>query len=306
MLSPYSKSESSEWYKGTANSIYQNLSFIERYNPSNVLILSGDHIYKMNYYRMLSEHRHSNADCTIAVIDVPIEEASRFGIMTTDENNVITAFHEKPEHPDSTKASMGIYIFKWEILKKYLTEDNQDPDSSNDFGKNIIPKLLADGRKLLAFEFSGYWKDVGTISSLWQANMDILGDEPLLNMREDEDRIYARNYSHPGSYFESGSETADSFIAEGSTVRGKVYNSVISTGCEIGKDAEIYNSVIMPNAVIGDGAQIKYSIIGEESVIGKGAVIGGEQAAEGEPEISVVGPEREVPEGYTILPGDVF
>lgn len=307
VLSPYSKSESSEWYKGTANSIYQNLSFLERYNPSNVLILSGDHIYKMNYAEMLSVHNANKADCTIAVIDVPIEEASRFGIMTTDDKNKITKFEEKPKNPDSTKASMGIYIFKYEALKKYLTEDNKDPESSNDFGKNIIPKMLDDGCKLFAYEFKGYWKDVGTISSLWQANMDILGEKPQLDMREEKDRIYSRNYSHPGSYFSKDSVVVDSFVAEGSMVYGKVYNSIISTGCVIEKDAEIHNSIVMPNAVIKKNAAIKYAIVGEEAVVNANARIGDspEFYEKSKWDIAVVGPEKVIEQNGVVLPKEV-
>ena len=308
VLSPYSKSASSEWYKGTANAIFQNLSFLERYHPTNVLILSGDHIYKMNYANMLSAHIINNADCTIAVLDVPLEEASRFGIMATDEKGRILEFQEKPKKPKSTKASMGIYVFRWDILKKYLTEDNEDPNSSNDFGKNIIPRLIADNRRLFAFDFQGYWKDVGTISSLWQANMDILGEHPLLNMRESKDRIYSRNYAHPGSYIAPESQIVNSYVAEGSTVYGKVYNSIISTGCVIEKDAEIYDSFVMPNAVIERRSVIRYAIIGEDAVVHANARIGDnpEFYEKNKWDISVVGMGKEVPQNMILPPKEVY
>ncbi|MBR7081106.1 MAG: glucose-1-phosphate adenylyltransferase [Oscillospiraceae bacterium] len=308
VLSPYSRSESAEWYRGTANAIYQNLPFMERYNPDNVLILSGDHIYKMNYSGILSVHTANNADCTIAVLNVPIEEASRFGIMTTDETGRITEFQEKPKNPTSTKASMGIYVFRWEVLKKYLTEDNEDPTSSNDFGKNVIPSMLRDGLRLFAYEFSGYWRDVGTIASLWQANMDILGEEPLLNIREERDRIYSRHYSHPCSYIESGSEIVNSYIAEGSSIYGKVYNSIISTGCTIEQGAEIHNSVVMPNAVIERRSIVRYSIIGEDAVVHANARIGDnpEFYEKNKWDIAVVGSGKEVPQNKAILPKEVY
>ncbi len=308
VLSPYSRSASAEWYKGTANAIFQNLSFIERYNPNNVLILSGDHIYKMDYAAMLSAHAANKADCTIAVLDVPLEEASRFGIMSMDENNRITEFQEKPAHPNSTKASMGIYVFRWDILKKYLIEDSENPESSNDFGKDVIPKLLADNRRLFGHEFTGYWKDVGTISSLWQANMDILGEEPLLNMRDKTNHIYSRNYSHPGSFISSDAEIVESYVAEGSTVYGKVYHSIISTGCTVEKGAEIYDSIVMPNSVIKRRAVVRYAIIGEDAEIGANARIGDnpEFYEKNKWDISVVGPGKEVPQNHVLPPKAAF
>ncbi|MBQ7599769.1 MAG: glucose-1-phosphate adenylyltransferase [Clostridia bacterium] len=308
VLSPYSKSQNSEWYKGTANAIYQNLSFMERYNPTNVLILSGDHIYKMNYAKMLSAHVRNNADCTIAVLEVPLEEASRFGIMNTDKSGRITEFQEKPKEPKSTKASMGIYVFKWEVLKKYLIEDNEDPESSNDFGKNIIPKMIAEGRRLFAYDFVGYWKDVGTIESLWQSNMDILGDKPLLDMRDPDTKIYARNYAHPCSYISPKSEIVNSYVAEGSQIYGKVYDSVISTGCIIEEGAEIHDSFIMPNAVVGKRSEVRYAIIGEDSTAEPNTRIGDdpefyEKKAWG---IAVVGKDKVVEQNSVIKPKEVF
>ena len=308
VLSPYSKSQNSEWYKGTANAIYQNISFIERYNPTNVLILSGDHIYKMDYSKMLSMHTKHKADCTIAVLEVPLAEASRFGIMETDKSGRIVAFQEKPKAPKSNKASMGIYVFRWEILKKYLVEDNEDPDSSNDFGKNIIPKMIDDGHRLFAYDFEGYWKDVGTIESLWQSNMDILGEKPLLDMRSPKNRIYARNYAHPCSYVAPGAEIVNSYVAEGSTVYGKVYNSIISTGCVVEEDAEIHNSFIMPNAVIERRSVVRFAIIGEDALVHANAKIGDDPAfyAKKDWGIAVVGKDKVVAQNKIMLPKEIY
>ena len=308
VLSPYSKSASSEWYSGTANAIFQNISFIDRYNPTNVLILSGDHVYKMDYARMLTEHTKNNADCTIAVLNVPIEEASRFGIMNAHENGKIYEFEEKPKAPKSTKASMGVYVFRWELLREYLIADDADPDSSNDFGKNIIPKMLADGHNLFAYQFDGYWKDVGTIDGLWQSNMDILGDEPVLNLRDGTNSVYARNYAHPSSYIAPGAKIINSFVAEGSTVYGTVCNSIISTGCVVEKDATVYDSFIMPDAVIEKNARIKYSIIGEGATVHANARVGDfpEYYDKDKWGITVVGKDKEVAQNETLKPGEVY
>ena len=308
ILSPYSKSASSEWYKGTANAIYQNISFIDRYRPTHVLILSGDHVYKMDYHLMLKDHIKNTADCTIAVLNVPIEEASRFGIMNTDENRQVYEFEEKPKVPKSTKASMGVYIFRWDVLREYLISDNEDPDSSNDFGKNIIPKMLGDGKRLFAYDFDGYWKDVGTIDSLWQANMEILGDEPALDMRDSETRIYARNYAHPSSYIAPEAEIVNSYVAEGSQVYGKVYNSVISTGCTIEKDAEIRDSFIMPDAKIEEHSTIRYAIIGEGATVHANAKIGDNPQFYDKKEwgIAVVGKDKEVEKNKIMLPKEIY
>lgn len=308
VLSPYSKSASSEWYKGTANAIFQNISFIDRYNPKNVLILSGDHIYKMDYAKMMKAHNQADADCTIAVLDVSLEEASRFGIMSADENGKIYEFEEKPKHPKSTKASMGIYVFRWEVLKKYLIADNEDPSSSNDFGKNIIPKLIEDGYNLLAYSFEGYWKDVGTIESLWQSNMDILGEEPLLDMSDKKNRIYARNYANPSSFISGKADIKNSYIAEGSEVYGKVHNSIISTGCIIEEDVEIYNSFVMPNTKIEKSSVIKYAIIGEDTTVHANARIGDcpEFYDKNKWGIAVVGKDKDVPQNKVLLPKEVY
>lgn len=267
LLPPYMKAEEGTWYKGTANAIYQNINFIQMFNPKNVLILSGDHIYKMNYAKMLEFHKKNDADATISCIRVPWEEASRFGIMETDEDMRIKEFYEKPANPVSDMASMGIYIFKWEVLKKYLTNDEKDPDSSNDFGKNIIPKMLNDKQKMFAYKFSGYWKDVGTVFSLWEANMELLGTKPLMNLFDKSWRIYSKNPIQPPHYASSESEIINSMITEGSVVFGKVENSIISSGVKIGKNTHVENSVIFPGAIIGDNCLVKKAIIGERTII---------------------------------------
>ena len=308
VLSPYSKSANSEWYKGTANAIYQNISFIDRYNPANVLILSGDHVYKMDYSLMLSDHIKNNADCTIAVLNVPIEEASRFGIMNADENGKIFEFEEKPKVPKSTKASMGVYVFRWEVLRRYLISDNDDPTSSNDFGKNVIPKMLNDGHNLFAYEFDGYWKDVGTIDGLWQSNMDVLGESPALNLRDGTNTIYARNYAHPSSYISPDAEIVNSYVAEGSTVYGTVHNSIISTGCVIEKGAQIYDSFIMPDAIIERSSIIRYSIVGEGAVVHANARIGdGPQFYDKDKwGIAVVGKDKVIEQNKILFPKEIF
>ena len=272
ILPPYAQSEKMEWYKGTANAIYQNIPFVERYNPKNVIILSGDHIYKMDYSKMLKYHVENNAECTIAVRDVPIDEAHRFGIMNTNPDGSIYEFEEKPSNPKSNHASMGVYIFKWEILKKYLIEDEADATSSNDFGKNIIPALLNDGRRIFAYTFSDYWKDVGTVYSLWESNMELL--DGVFDIRDKVFKTYSRNYAKPSSYISKKSSIKNSFVAEGCSVDGEINHSVISTGCVIEEDVEILNSVVMPDAVIKKGAVIKYAIIGEGAVIDENSRIG--------------------------------
>ena len=305
ILPPYAKSEKMEWYKGTANAIYQNIHFVESYNPKHVLILSGDHIYKMDYSKMLKFHVENDAECTIAVRDVPIEEASRFGIMSTKEDGSIYDFEEKPKNPKSNHASMGVYIFKWDVLKKYLIEDENDPSSDNDFGKNVIPALLNDGRRLFAYTFADYWKDVGTIHSLWEANMELLDGK--FNIRDKDFKIYARNYAKPSSYIAKTSTIKNALIAEGCTVKGEVKHSIISTGCTIEEDACVYNSVIMPNAVIKKGAVVKYAIVGEGAVIGENTKVGDDPKyyEENEWEISVVGNGKEVEKNSIVKPNEV-
>ncbi len=274
ILPPYAKSKKSEWYKGTANAIYQNIKFIDRYNPEYVIILSGDHIYKMDYSKMLEFHKEKGADCTIAVLDVPLSEASRFGIMNLTPDFKIYEFEEKPKNPKSTKASMGIYIFNCTLLKEYLIKDEQNPLSSNDFGKDIIPKLLKDEKRLFAYLFDGYWKDVGTIESLWEANMDLLAPEIPIQLKDPDFKIYARNYAKPSSYISENAVLDNSFVAEGCVIKGKVLNSIVSVGCEIAENAIVQNSVIMPNTVVKSGALINYSIIGENCIIEENAQVG--------------------------------
>ncbi len=306
VLPPYARSKKSEWYKGTANAIYQNIPFIERYDPDNVLILSGDHIYKMDYAEMLRYHVSHDADCTIAVRTVPIEEAGRFGIMNTNPDGSIYEFEEKPKKPKSTNASMGIYIFKWNVLKQFLLMDEEDSNSDNDFGKNVIPAILKAGHRLFAYAFDGYWKDVGTIGSLWEANMDLLGKNPAFNLYDDMGkRIYARNYAMPSSFIAACSENVNCLIAEGCEIYGAVRHSVISTGCTVYEGALVEDSVVMPNVVIEAGAIIRHAIIGEDCRIRRGAVIGG-CFAEGEAkQISVVGKGKIIEENRAVKPGEV-
>lgn len=292
VLPPYMKGKQGEWYKGTANAIYQNIEFIDKFMPKYVLILSGDHIYKMNYSTMLQEHKNKNSDCTIAVINVPKEEASRFGIMNADADGKIIDFEEKPKNPKSTKASMGIYIFTWDKLKKYLMEDELNKNSSNDFGKNIIPNMLNAQEKMFAYEFSGYWKDVGTISSLWEANMDLLDTKSGLVLSDDNWKIYARSTAEPPHFSAEGCVIKNSLVTEGCVVAGTVINSILSPSVTVGAGALIEGSTIMPGAVIQDGAVVKYSIIGQNAVIGCNAQVGETQThpIKGEWQITVVGP----------------
>ena len=307
VLPPYAKSNKSEWYKGTANAIYQNIPFIERYDPDNVLILSGDHIYKMDYAAMLKEHIKNDADCTIAVRTVPIEEASRFGIMNTNPDGSIYEFEEKPKVPKSTNASMGIYIFKWSILKQYLIADEEDPNSDNDFGKNVIPAILNAGHRLFAYEFQGYWKDVGTINSLWEANMELLGEEPEFNIYGDPGkRIYARNYAMPSTFMSKKAKTDNCFIAEGCEIYGNVTHSIISTGCTVAEGAVVEDSVIMPNVVIESGAIVRHAIVGEDCHICANAVVGGAFAEGAAKEISVIGKNKTIEVNRCIKPGEIY
>ncbi len=305
ILPPYQRSKKTEWYKGTANAIYQNISFVDKYNPENVLILSGDHIYKMDYKKMIKYHKEKDADCTIAVLDVPLSEASRFGIMNTDKKNKIVEFEEKPKVPKSTNASMGVYVFKWQVLRDYLINDEEDPESSNDFGKNIIPKMLGDGKSMYAYNFDGYWKDVGTIESLWEANMDLLDKDGELKIKDSDFRIYARNYAMNSSTITKNAKVENSYITEGCTIEGQVKNSIISTGCTVGKNAVINKSVIMPGAVIKDGANIQYAIIGERTVVGKNAVIGENLDMKQNIRITVVGNDREVFDDTVVPTGEI-
>lgn len=274
VLPPYMEQSGGDWYKGTANAIYRNISFIEQYDPEYVLVISGDHIYKMDYDRMLDFHKSKAADCTIAVIEVKWEEASRFGLMSTDDENRITEFAEKPKEPKSNLASMGIYIFNWQALKEYLIKDEADPESSKDFGKDVIPLMLRDERPLFAYPFEGYWKDVGTIQSLWEANMDLLEDEPEFNLNDREWRIYSVNPCQPGQYVAPTAQVRRSLINEGCCVFGEVDHSVLFYGVQVGEDSVIRDSVIMPNVTIGSNVSIHKAIIGEGTVVEDGCLIG--------------------------------
>lgn len=274
VLPPYQKSSGSDWYTGTANAIYQNMNFIERYDPSYVLILSGDHIYKMDYEKMLAYHKEKGADCTIAVLQVPLEEASRFGIMNAYPDGTIYEFEEKPPEPKSNLASMGIYIFTWEKMRKYLVADANDPNSQKDFGKNILPAMLNDNQKMVAYPFEGYWKDVGTIDSLWEANMDLLDPKVPLDLYDDSWKIYSRTPVMPPHYVSNEAEIQNSMITEGCTIAGKVDFSVLFYGVVVEEGAIVRDSIVMPGSVIKKGAVVEYSIIAENSVIGEGAKIG--------------------------------
>lgn len=273
-LPPYQGKNSSDWYKGTANAIYQNLRFINQYDPDYVLVLSGDHIYKMNYALMLNYHVLNNADCTIAAIEVSKEEASRFGILNTNPDGSIYEFEEKPKNPKSTLASMGIYIFSAKKLQKYLEEDSKDKKSSNDFGKDILPKMLENGEKMMAYRFEGYWKDVGTIESLYEANMDLLGDNPKFDVTDSSWKIQSRSPLAAPHYIGDGAKTFNSIIMSGCEIYGDVENSVLASNVIVKKGAVVKNSIIMGDTIIEENAQVEYSIIDENVVIGKNAVIG--------------------------------
>ena len=301
VLPPYQGKNGADWYKGTANAIYQNLNFIKRYDPDYVLILSGDHIYKMDYNAMLEAHKATGADCTIAVLEVPLSEASRFGIMVTDETGKITEFQEKPKNPTSTKASMGIYIFDRKVLEKYLIDDENTPGSSNDFGKNIIPNMLGDGMKLYAYPFEGYWKDVGTIDSLWEANMDLLGDNPEFNIHDKKWRIFSRNYAEPPHFIGDTASVTNSIVTEGCVIEGNIENCVLSNSVIIERGAVVKDSVIMSGTVIKSGAVVNYSIIDSNSVVSENAVIG--DLKENASGIAVIGSDLCVEKGVTIPAG---
>ena len=266
ILPPYTREKGADWYKGTADAIYQNINFIETCDPQYVLVLSGDHIYTMDYSWMLEEHKMNKADATIGVIKVPMKEATRFGIMSTDKTGRITAFEEKPKKPQSNLASMGIYIFSWKILKEYLEKDSADNLSEHDFGKNIIPKMLADNARLFSYAFDGYWKDVGTIESLWQANMDLLKEKPSLDLGGTW-RIYSANPSLPPHFVAPGAKIKNSLISGGAFIEGNVENSVIFPGVHVGKGTKIINSIIMPFSSIGENSVVEKAIIAQNCEI---------------------------------------
>ncbi|MCQ6560418.1 glucose-1-phosphate adenylyltransferase [Paenibacillus mendelii] len=297
ILPPFMKQKGSMWYKGTANAIYQNMGFIDRFDPEYVLIISGDHIYKMDYDHMLQEHKRSGADVTISGIQVDYKEAKRFGIMHIDDDKRITSFEEKPKIPTSNLASMGIYIFSWPVLQQYLIRDEASRLSGNDFGKDIIPAMLQDGVSLHAYLFEGYWKDVGTIESLWEANMDLLTDRPALNLNDRDWRIYSVNPNRPGHFVAPNAVLSNSLVTEGCMVEGTVHRSVLFYGVQAGADSVIEQSVIMPNVRIGQGARIYKAIIGEGAIIADGITIGHPDNGS----ITVIGSDEYVTRNQTLL-----
>ncbi|MDP4181920.1 MAG: glucose-1-phosphate adenylyltransferase [Bacillota bacterium] len=274
ILSPYLKEEVGEWYKGTANAVYQNIHFVDKISPEYVVILSGDHIYKMDYSIMLEEHKKNNADATISVIDVPVDEASRYGIMNTDQKGRIIEFEEKPKNPKSTLASMGIYIFTWEVLREYLLKDNEDTQSENDFGKNIIPSMLKDGKNLWAYQFSGYWRDVGTIQAFWESNMDLIQRVPIFNLFDPTWRIFTPNPIKPAHYIGPNGNVKTSIVTEGCMIYGVVRNSVIFPGVFIDENTVVEDSIVMTNSKIGANSYIHKSILSENVIVGNDVKIG--------------------------------
>ncbi|MBR5539087.1 MAG: glucose-1-phosphate adenylyltransferase [Clostridia bacterium] len=305
ILPPYQGQKKADWYKGTANAIYQNLNFIQQFDPEYVVILSGDHIYRMDYNKMLEFHKKKNADCTIAVLEVPLKEASRFGILTTHEDGQIYKFTEKPKEPDSTKASMGIYIFNKKKLFDYLIADEADETSSNDFGKNIIPNMLASGERMFAYPFEGYWKDVGTLDSLWEANMDLIGDEPAFSMNEESrGRIFSRSSVSPPQFVGADAKITDSIITEGCKIHGTVINSVLSHGVTVETGAVVKDSVIMADTYIGKNATVEFAILDERITVEEGAKVGApKEKAKG---LAVIGKDITIAEGKTVADGEMI
>ncbi|MBE7090017.1 MAG: glucose-1-phosphate adenylyltransferase [Clostridiales bacterium] len=304
ILSPYQGKKSSDWYKGTANAIYQNMHFMQQFNPDYVLVLSGDHIYKMNYATMLNYHILNGADCTIAAIDVPLSEASRFGILNTNNDGSIYEFEEKPKKPKSTLASMGIYIFSAQKLFKYLEEDSQNPSSSNDFGKDVLPKMLNNGEKMMAYRFEGYWKDVGTIDSLYEANMDLLGDAPNFDVTDSSWKIQSRSPLAPPHYMGDNAKVVNSIIMSGCEIEGTVENSVLASSVIVKKGAVVKNSIIMSDVTIDEGAEIEYSIIDENTIVGKDVIIGEPKSSK--KGIAVLSRNIQIEDGVKIAGGEMI
>ncbi len=305
ILSPYQQIKGSEWYKGTANAIYQNINFIDRYDPEYVCILSGDHIYKMDYAKMLPFHKEKDADCTIAMLEVPWDEPSRFGLMLVDDDGAITAFEEKPEVPSSNKASMGVYIFTWKKLREYLLADEADPNSSNDFGKNLIPAMHEAGERLFAYHFDGYWKDVGTIDSLWEANLDLLRPSVDLDLSDNEWRIYSKSPASPPHFVSEKAKVENSMMAEGCCIDGEIDYSVLFADVVVEEGAKVDSSIIMPGTVIKKGAVVQYAIVAENAVIESGAVVGEKPenvANRDDWGVAVVGAGVTVGAGATVAP----
>ena len=309
ILPPYQSTGGNNWYKGTANAIYQNINFISRYDPEYVLVLSGDHIYTMDYSKMINFHEENKADCTIAVIEVPIEEASRFGILNTNEDMSIYEFDEKPAVPKSNKASMGIYIFSWKKLKKYLEEDEKDENSTNDFGSDILPKMLKNDEKLFAYNFKGYWKDVGTIDSLWEANMDLLNPSVDIKLSDPGWKIYARNPVMPPQYVSEDAKIQNSLVSEGCNIYGQVDFSVLFSGVTVSEGAVVRDSILMPGAKILPNAVVQYAIIGEGATIEENVVVGARPEEIENLEnwgVSVVGENRVIGKGAVISPNSMI
>ncbi|MGN0447726.1 MAG: glucose-1-phosphate adenylyltransferase [Acutalibacteraceae bacterium] len=274
ILSPYQQIKGTEWYKGTANAIYQNINFIDRYNPEYVAVLSGDHIYKMDYNKMLQYHKEKDAACTIAMLEVPWEEASRFGLMFVNDDGSISEFEEKPKNPKSNKASMGVYIFTWSKLRKYLIEDEENPNSGNDFGHDVIPAMHANGERMFAFKFDGYWKDVGTIDSLWEANLDLLNPKVDLDLSDDTWRIYSRNPVAPPHFVSDTAKVENSMVGEGCVIAGNVDYSILFSNVTVEEGATVKYSIVMPGTTIKKGAVVEYAIVAENAVIEQGAHVG--------------------------------
>ena len=305
VLPPYQRSRRSDWYRGTANAIYQNIPYIERYDPEYVIVLSGDHIYKMDYSKMVAYHKEKKADCTIAEIEVPMEEAPRFGILNTREDGSVYEFDEKPKKPKSNQASMGIYVFTWSKLRRYLEEDAADPKSSNDFGKDVLPAMLKSGARIFAYRFEGYWKDVGTIDSLWESNMDLLNPKVSLDLNEEDWKIYCRSPVMPPHYIGKGAKVQNSLVAEGANVYGAIDFAVLFSGVSIAPGAVVRDSIVMPNTRVERGAVVQYAIAAEDCVIGANAVVGSrpedtpDKAAWG---VAVIGDGCRIPPGAVIPP----
>ena len=305
ILPPYMGSKGGTWYKGTANAIYQNIGFIDLYDPDYVVVLSGDHIYKMNYAKMVARHKAAGAACTISVMEVPWDEASRFGIMSVDENDIVTEFAEKPKEPKSNLASMGIYVFSWKVLRKYLTEDEADPNSENDFGKNVIPAMLNNGEVMAAYRFAGYWKDVGTLESLWDANMDMLSPESGLDLLDESWPIYARSVNVPAAYLGPTSQVRHSAFNRGGVIDGVVENSVLSPNVVVEEGARVSYSVLLPGVKVAKDAVVEYAILGENCTIAAGCHVGGtpENTAPAPWGLTVLAPNCALAEGRRVAPG---
>ena len=304
MLPPYQGLKRADWYKGTANAIYQNMQFIEKYDPEYVLILSGDHIYRMDYAKMIKEHKRNKADCTIAVIDVPLAEASRFGIMSAREDMSIYDFEEKPKVPKSTMASMGVYVFSKEKLFSYLIADENDENSDKDFGKNVIPAMLKAGERMFAYRFEGYWKDVGTVSSLWEANMDLLGDNPQLDLNDGSWKIYSRSNAYPPHYVGESAVIKNSQVTEGCEIYGTVINSVIGGGVTVARGATVKDSVLFDNITVSEGASVYYSMVDSGTVVGKNSTVGKDKDESGK--LTLVGSGLNIADGISVPDGELI